>query len=82
MNAKKILSIAAFAVLGLLVGYVFFGKWAGDYVSLKTLFSFGGNSIQSAFRSISGIEEMRDKILVCGVIGALVGLLFPFKLNK
>jgi predicted membrane-bound spermidine synthase len=82
MNTKKILSVAAFAVLGLLVGYVFFGKWAGDYVSVKTLFSFGGNSIQSAFRSISGIEEMRNKILICGVIGALVGLLIPFKLNK
>ncbi len=82
MNIKKILNIAAFAVFGLIVGYVFFGKWAGDYVSLKTLFSFGGNSVQSAFRSISGIEEMRNKILICGVIGALVGLLIPLKLNK
>ena len=53
---KKILNAAVFAVLGLIVGYVLFGKFAGDYVSLKTLFSFGGNSIQSAFRSISGIE--------------------------
>ncbi|MBI5007200.1 MAG: hypothetical protein HZB95_08725 [Nitrosomonadales bacterium] len=82
MNKKTLVSIAAFAVLGLIVGYFFFGKWGGEYVSLKTLFSFGGNSIQSAFRSISGMEEMRNKILICGAIGALVGLIIPLKFKK
>jgi hypothetical protein len=79
---KNLLSIAAFTVLGLIVGYAWFGKWAGDYVSLKTLFSFGGNSIQSAFRSISGIEDMRNKILLCGAAGAVVGMLLTFRLKK
>ena len=79
MNAKRIVSIAVFAALGLVVGYVFFGKIAGDYVSVNTLLSSGGNVFQKAFRSISGIEEMRNKILLCGGIGAMVGLLFPFK---
>ena len=82
MNIKKIFSIAAFAVIGLIVGYGLFGKVAGEYVSLKTVFSFGGNALQSAFRSISGIEEIRNKILICGAIGALLGLVFPFKSNK
>jgi hypothetical protein len=82
MNTKNILSIAAFTVLGLIVGYAYFGKWAGDYVSLKTLFSFGGNGLQSAFRSISGIEEMRNNILLSGVAGAVVGVLLTFKLKK
>jgi hypothetical protein len=66
----------------LVVGYAYFGKWGGDYVSLKTLFSFGGNSIQNAFRSISGIEEMRNNILLSGVAGAVVGVLLTFKLKK
>ena len=80
--ANKILNIAVFAVLGLIAGYIFFGKWAGEYVSLKTLFSFGGNAFQNAFRSVSGIEEMRNKILICGAIGAMVGVLSPFKFKK
>jgi hypothetical protein len=79
---KNLLSVAAFTVLGLIVGYAWFGKWAGDYVSLKTLSSFGGNSIQSAFRSISGIEDMRNKILICGAVGAAAGVLLTFKLKK
>ncbi|MBI4808145.1 MAG: hypothetical protein HY799_04285 [Nitrosomonadales bacterium] len=82
MNRKNLLSIAAFTVLGLIVGYAYFGKWGGDYVSLKTLLSFGGNRIHSAFRSISGIEEMRNNILICGAIGAVVGVLLTFKLKK
>ncbi|HLP99289.1 MAG TPA: hypothetical protein VK149_12695 [Sideroxyarcus sp.] len=79
---KNLLSIIAFAALGLIVGYAYFGKWGGDYVSLGRLFSFGGNGFQSAFRSISGIEEMRNNILLCGAAGAVVGILLTFKLKK
>lgn len=79
---KNLLSVAAFAALGLIVGYAIFGKWAGDYVSLKNLLSFGGNGLQSAFRSISGIEDMRNKILICGAVGAVLGALLTFKLKK
>ena len=66
----------------MIVGYAIFGKWGGDYVSLKTLFTFGGNGFQSAFRSISGIEEIRNKILLCGAVGAAAGVLFSLKLKK
>lgn len=77
MNTNRIFSSAAFAVLGLIVGYAFFGKWGGEYVSLQTLFSFDGSPLHKAFRVISGIDDMRDKILLCGVIGAVVGVLVP-----
>ncbi len=82
MNPKNLLSIAAFTALGLIVGYAFFGKWGGDYVSLKTLFSFGGNAFQGAFRSISGIDEMRNDILLCGAIGAVAGVILTFRFRK
>lgn len=82
MNKKNLLSIAAFAVLGLIVGYAIFGKWAGEYVNLKTVFSFGGNAFHNAFRSITGIEEMRNKILLCGAAGAVVGVLATFRFKK
>ncbi|NCS75635.1 MAG: hypothetical protein GW786_04220, partial [Gallionella sp.] len=64
---------------GLAVGYALFGKWGGEYVSLETLFSFGGNRLQGAFRSISGIENMRNKVLLCGAAGVVVGLLLVFR---
>ena len=80
--SKMILGITFFAVLGLIAGYAVFGKWGGEYVSLKTLFSFGGNAFKSMFLSISGIEEMRNKILLSGAAGAVAGLLLSFKLKK
>ncbi len=79
---NNLLSVAAFAALGLIVGYAIFGKWGGQYVSLKTLFSFGDGGLQGAFRSISGLNDMRDKILLCGVAGAVAGALLMFKLRK
>lgn len=69
-------------VFGLIVGYAIFGKVGGEYVSLQTLFSFGGNALTRAFQSISGLEDMRNKILLCGVAGAVTGVLLTFKLKK
>lgn len=82
MNQKNIISIAAFGVLGLIVGYAIFGKLAGDYVSLKTLFSFGGNAFHRAFQSVTGIEDMRNKILLCGAAGAAIGAIMTFRMKK
>jgi len=82
MNIKTIISISTLAGLGLIVGYCFFGSFAGGHVSLSTLFSIGGNAFQNAFQSISGIEAMRNKILLCGLAGAVLGMLVSFKLKK
>jgi hypothetical protein len=75
MNQKSIIGIVAFAALGLIVGYAIFGKIAGEYVNLRTVFSFGGNAFHRAFQSVTGIEDMRNKILLCGVAGAVIGVL-------
>lgn len=75
----KLVIIVVLGLVGLAVGYALFGKWGGEYVSLETLFSFGGNRLQGAFRSISGIEDVRNKVLLCGATGAVVGLLLAFK---
>lgn len=82
MNQRTILSISAIAVFGLIVGYAIFGKLGGEYVSLNTLFSFGGNALFRAFQSISGLEDMRNKILLCGLAGGVIGILATFKLKK
>jgi len=82
MNQRTILSVTAFTVFGLIIGYAVFGKLGGEYVSLKTLFSFGGNALFRAFQSISGLEDMRNRILLCGLLGAVVGLLINFKVKR
>ena len=79
---KNLISIAAFAALGLIIGYAIFGKIAGEYVNVGTVFTFGGNAFQRAFQSVSGIEDMRTKILLCGVAGAVVGVLLSFRMKK
>jgi len=76
---SKVIIIAVLGIIGLAVGYALFGKLGGEYVSLETLFSFGGNRLQGAFRSISGIEDMRNKVLLSGAAGVVVGLLLAFR---
>lgn len=82
MRVKNLMLISAFALSGSIVGYLIFGKWGGEYISFKTLFSFGGNGFQSALRSISGIEDIRNKVMLCGLAGAVVGLLLTFKSKR
>ena len=82
MSKNKATAIAAFTALGLIIGYAIFGKIGGEYVNLKTLFSFGDNAIHRAFLSITGIETMRTKVLLCGAAGAVIGVLLTTKLRK
>ncbi len=82
MKKNKAISIAAFTALGLIIGYAIFGKIGGEYVSLKTLFSFGDNAIHRAFLSITGIENMRTKVLLCGATGAVIGVLLTTRFRK
>lgn len=82
MNIKAAFIIVICALLGLGGGYAVFGKLAGSYVSIDTLLSFGGNAFQHAFRSISGIDAIRNKILLCGAAGVVVGMLLAFTAKK
>lgn len=72
---RKIVFILICAVIGMAIGYGLFGKIAGHYVSVNSLLSFGGNALQNAWNSVSGLTEMRNKILLCGAGGAVVGYL-------
>ena len=63
-------------IAGMAVGYGIFGKIGGEYVDLDVIFSTNKNFLQKAVRSLSGIDEMRSKILWCGAGGAALGLIF------
>ena len=69
---------AGTGVVGLIVGYLVYGKIAGEYVSLGTLLSPGGNLLESAAQSLAGIDAIRTKILTCGGVGAVIGLIARF----
>lgn len=72
---KKYISyILIFGVIGLIFGYLLFGKIAGDYVSLKTIFSASDNPFETLGRNISGITSMKQNILISGGIGAVLGV--------
>ena len=79
---QKIVFILICAMIGMAIGYGIFGKIAGHYVSVGSLLSFGGNALQNAWNSVSGLAEMRNKILLCGAGGAVVGYLLSTRFKK
>ncbi len=78
---KQTAVLIVLAVLGLLTGYLLFGKLAGDYVSITRLLGMNGNLLDSAFNSITGIDAMRNKILLSGAAGAVLGLVISFRMK-
>jgi hypothetical protein len=69
-------------VIGMAIGYGIFGKIAGHYVSVSSLLTFGGNTLQNAWQSVSGLAEMRNKILLCGAGGAVAGYLLSTRFGR
>ncbi|MFP4407201.1 MAG: hypothetical protein ACLFPW_01645 [Spirochaetaceae bacterium] len=62
------------AVIGLVAGYLVFGKIGNEYIAISTLITGSENILERAARRIGGIEEMRRNILLMGFGGAVVGL--------
>ncbi|MFP4425344.1 MAG: hypothetical protein ACLFPP_02715 [Spirochaetaceae bacterium] len=62
------------AVIGLVTGYLVFGKIGNEYIAISTLITGSENILERAARRIGGIEEMRRNILLMGFGGAVVGL--------
>ncbi|MEK7811847.1 MAG: hypothetical protein AAB278_08555 [Pseudomonadota bacterium] len=81
MKPSAVLSLIALSVLGLIIGYLVFGKLAGDYVSISRLLGANSSLLDSAFNSIAGIDAIRNKILLSGVAGAVLGFLIAFRMK-
>ncbi|HRW63658.1 MAG TPA: hypothetical protein P5132_09230 [Bacteroidales bacterium] len=79
---KYIFYILVFGLIGLIFGYLFFGKIAGEYVSLKAIFSSSQNALESLGRSISGLAKMKQNILISGGLGAVIGFVIAFLKKK
>ncbi|OFX85912.1 MAG: hypothetical protein A2W99_17125 [Bacteroidetes bacterium GWF2_33_16] len=78
---KTIILILVFSILGLLIGYLIFGKIGDEYVSIKTI--FGSTSKFGTFlKDISGIAKIKQNILISGGVGALLGLIIGIRKSK
>ena len=78
---KTIILVLILTILGLLLGYIIFGKLGNEYVSLKTIFG-STNKVGSFLKDLSGIAKIRQNILISGGIGVLAGLIIGLRKAK
>lgn len=78
---KTIILILILGILGLAIGYFFFGKIGDDYVSIKTIFG-SSSKVGSFLKDLTGVAKMKQNILISGGIGALLGLIIGLRKSK
>jgi len=71
---KVIGLILVIGSVGLLVGYGIFGHIDGEYLPVDMLFSQSEGMIDRGLRSLVGVQEKRQNIMISGAAGATVGL--------
>jgi hypothetical protein len=74
--------IIVFGVLGLVIGYLFFGKISGEYIDINAIFSNSGGSLGSFGRKVSGIQSIRQNILISGGVGGIIGVVVFYMRKK
>ena len=79
---KNFIIILLVTLLGLIVGYLLFGKIAGEYIDITTIFSNSGGDLGDFGRNISGISKMRHKIMISGGAGFVLGIILLFVKKK
>ncbi len=82
MMKKLVILILLFGILGFIFGYIIFGRIGGEYISLKFLFQSPVNPLETFGRKISGIQEIKQNIVISGVAGAFLGVVLYFIRKK
>ena len=72
---RTILLLLIVGIIGLAVGYLIFARTASGYVSIGVLISPSKNVLDELVKSVTGIKQIRQNILISGAVGAGVGLL-------
>jgi hypothetical protein len=70
------IAIICWIVVGLVIGYLIFGKVNGNMISLKTLCLPAENGIKKLASKAADLGSIRLKILACGAAGAVFGYVF------
>lgn len=73
---RLLVSLLIGAVVGLVGGYFLFGKSGvtGSYVPIDQLFSGAENTLISLSRAVTGLDHIRNEILLSGLLGASLGV--------
>ena len=71
---KTILTVITFAIAGLIIGYLLFGKIGDTYISLSTLLKPASNEIIALGQKVAGVTKIKNNIAICGGIGAIIGI--------
>jgi hypothetical protein len=70
-----ILWIILLAIAGLAVGYLIFARTSHGYLSLQSLLSPSKNVLDTLVKSVEGIPQIRQNILISAGVGAGIGLI-------
>jgi hypothetical protein len=79
---RIILLLIVVGIIGLAVGYLIFARTGSGYVSVQVLVSPSKNVLDELVKSVTGIKRIRQNILICGAVGAGVGLLLGLVTSK
>ena len=73
-----------FGVVGLVVGYLIFGRLGltNELIPVGQLFSSGDTIFGAIGRDIAGFSAKRQNIFVSGGVGVLVGIILGFALKR
>jgi len=69
-------------IIGLTIGYFIFGQVNGKYVSIEDIFSSPDSFMSRTINNLTGIDDIRQNILISGIIGAIIGLFIGIILTK
>ncbi|UCF99620.1 MAG: hypothetical protein JSV89_08770 [Spirochaetaceae bacterium] len=79
---RIILLLIVVGIIGLAVGYLIFARTSSGYVSIQVLISPSKNVLDDLVKSVTGIKKIRQNILICGAVGAGVGLVLGLVTSK
>ena len=71
-----------FGLVGLVIGYFFFGKIGDDYIELSKLFRSEKNIFISIGNAMLGIEHIRWNIILTGLLSASAGMNVALTLRR
>ena len=73
MVQRVILWGVIFGMVGLVFGYLVFGRIAGEYVSVSNLISLPANWVEELGETLTGVRQIRQRIFTTGVAGLVLG---------
>jgi len=69
-------SALVFGVLGLVAGYLIFGRVGGSFVPVTDLVQMPSSTFEEFGQAVRGIGEIRRNILISGAVGLGIGVLY------